>query len=265
MDPPSWGPYHLLSLFSLPHSPTSAPLSGLIHPLGLMLHWSSDLWGQVILLVVLLLVAAFASGSETALTSVERLRVRHMAEEDVAGSRNLDQLLRDPNQFLTAILILNMVTIIVASGVAVRLAFVVFGPQVSDILVSLGFSVIVLIAAEIIPKSLAIRTAERTALRVAPIVAALARLLAPLVAFFRVVTNLAMRVFGVRSVPGPFVTDEQLVMLATLGEEQGVLREEERRRIEAVIEFEDIAAHEVMVPRVDITAVALGTPLATTI
>jgi putative hemolysin len=136
---------------------------------------------------------------------------------------------------------------------------------VPEILVSLGFSVIVLIAAEIIPKSLAIRTAERTALRVAPLIAVLARLLAPLVAFFREVTNLAMRVFGVRSVPGPFVTDEQLVMLATLGEEQGVLREEERRRIEAVIEFEDIAAHEVMVPRVDITAVALGTPLATTI
>ena len=265
MDPPSWGPYHVLSLFSLPQSPTPAPLSGLILPRGLFLHWSSDLWGQVILLVMLLLVAAFASGSETALTSVDRLRVRHMAEENVAGSRSLDQLLRDPNRFLTAILILNMVTIIVASGVAVRLAFVVFGPQVSDILVSLGFSVIVLIAAEIIPKSLAIRTAERTALRVAPIIAALARLLAPLVVFFREVTNLAMRVFGVRSVPGPFVTDEQLVMLATLGQEQGVLREEERRRIEAVIEFEDIAAHEVMVPRVDITAVAINTPLAHTI
>ncbi|HKO25605.1 MAG TPA: DUF21 domain-containing protein, partial [Chloroflexota bacterium] len=94
-----------------------------------MLHWSGDLWGQVILLVVLLLVAAFASGSETALTSVERLRVRHMAEENVAGSRILDQLLRDPNQFLTTILILNMVTIIVASGVAVRLALDVFGDQ----------------------------------------------------------------------------------------------------------------------------------------
>ena len=131
------------------------------------------------MLVVLLLVAAFASGSETALTSVERLRVRHMAEENVAGSRSLDQLLRDPNQFLTTILILNMVTIIVASGVAVRLALDVFGDQVPEILVSLGFSVIVLIAAEIIPKSLAIRTAERTALHVAPLIAALAKLLAP--------------------------------------------------------------------------------------
>ena len=51
-------------------------------------------------------------------------------------------------------------------------------------------------------------------------------------------------------------------MLATIGEEQGVLREEERRRIEAVVEFEDIAAHEVMVPRVDMTAVAIDMPLS---
>src|SRR2546423_1007669 len=221
VDPPSWGPYHVLSPFSLPHSPTPAPLSGLNLPRGLMLHWSSDLWGQVILLVVLLLVAAFASGSETALTSVERLRVRHMAEENVAGSRSLDKLLRDPNQFLTAILILNMVTIIVASGMAVRLALDVFGDQVPEILVSLGFSVIVLIAAEIIPKSLAIRTAERTALRVAPLLAVLAQVLAPFVIFFREVTNVAMRVLGVRKVPGPFVTDEQLLMLATIGDDPG--------------------------------------------
>jgi len=71
-----------------------------------------------------------------------------------------------------------------------------------------------------------------------------------------------MRVFGVTAAPGPFVSDEQLLVLATIGEEQGVFREEERRRIEAVVEFEDIAAHEVMVPRVDMTAVAIETSLA---
>lgn len=261
MDPHSWGPFHFL--FPLPERGRTAltPLIGLILPSGQGLHWSPSDWNQVILLLLLLLVAAFASVSETALTSVEKLHVRHLTEQKVAGSRYLDTLLRDPNQFLTAILILNMVTIVVASGLATVLALDVFGPNVPGILVSLGFSMIVLILAEIIPKSLAIRTAERTALRVAPIIVLLARLLKPFVVFFRLITNGAMRVFGVRNTPGPFVSDEQLVMLATIGEEQGVLREEERRRIEAVVEFEDIAAHEVMVPRVDITAVAVGTPL----
>lgn len=267
MDPHSWGPYIVPSVLlhgplSLHGNPALSTPTALIPPLGIVVHWSSDLWGQLAFLVILLLLAAFASGSETALTSVEKLHIRHLREQNVPGSPAVDDLLRDPNRFLTAILILNMVTVIVASGLATEIALSLFKDTAPGIVVSLGFSVIVLIVSEIIPKSLAIRTSERTALRVAPIIALLARLLTPFVAFFRIVTNVAMRVFGVRSVPGPFVSDEELVMLATLGEEQGVLREEERRRIEAVVEFEDIAAHEVMVPRVDITAVAVDTPLS---
>ena len=64
-----------------------------------------------------------------------------------------------------------------------------------------------------------------------PIVTLLARVLTPFVIFLRCVTNLVIRIFGVPRTPGPFVSDEELVMLATIGEEQGVLREEERRRI----------------------------------
>lgn len=258
VDPHSWGSCSAILHIILTSS------TGLFLPLGLVLHWSTSNWTQIIVLVILLLLAAFASGSETALTSVEKLRIRHLREQNVAGSRYVDALLRDPNQFLTAILILNMVTVIVASGLATTLAISIFGPGVTSIsiIVSLAFSVIVLIVAEIIPKSLAIRTAERTALRVAPTITLLAWLLTPFVTLFRGITNGVVRLFGIRGSTGPFVSDEQLVMLATLGEEQGVLREEERRRIEAVVEFEDIAAHEVMVPRVDITAVAIATPLS---
>lgn len=262
MDPDSWGP----NSFPFPVAPTPlTPFRGLILASHVdPLQWLSANWGQLLVLLVLLLIAAFASGSETALTSVEKLRIRHLAEQGVPGSRYVDRLMRDPNQFLTAILILNMVTIVVASGLATGIATGT-SEGFTDVLISLGFSIIVLIVAEIIPKSLAIRTSEKTALRVAPIVAFLARLLAPFVVFFRAVTNAVMRLFGVRNTPGPFVSDEQLVLIATLGEEQGVFREEERRRIEAVVEFDDIAAHEVMVPRVDITAVPVTASLSETI
>ncbi len=268
MEPHSWVPYNLHAYIHVPLPSLAGPSgpsgpAGVIVPLGLA--WSSNNWGQILFLVVLLLVAAFASGSETALTSVEKLRVRHLAEQNTPGSQAVDRLMRDPNQFLTAILILNMVAIIVASGLATVLAGEIFGPGadsgLSAVAVSLVFAVIVLIIAEIIPKSMAIRTAEKTALRVAPTIALLARVLSPFVYFFRAITNVAMRVFGVKAAPGPFVSDEQLLVLATIGEEQGVFREEERRRIEAVVEFEDIAAHEVMVPRVDMSAIAIETKL----
>lgn len=268
MDPHSWGPFFDLFLFPRHGPPFRAgypiplPHIGLVLLHDLTLRWSSDNWSRLILLIVLLLIAAFASSSETALTSVGKLRIRHLTEQKVAGSQTVDALLHDPNQFLTAILILNMVTIVVASGLATVMALDIFGPSVNGILVSLGFSVIVLIVAEIVPKSLAIRAPERTALRIAPVVSLLARVLTPFVIFFRVVTNLAVRLFGGPKVSGPFVSDEELVMLATIGQEQGVLLEEERRRIEAVVEFEDIAAHEVMVPRVDITGVSIAATLS---
>jgi len=267
LEPPSWLPYNLCVHIYV-HVPLS-PLTDIVLPLGAARHVPSINTGQVAFLIVLLLVAAFASGSETALTSVEKLRMRHLAEQDAPGGRVVDRLMRDPNQFLTAILILNMVTIIVASGLATTLAGEIFGPGVDSglagVAISLVFSVIVLIVSEIVPKTLAIRTAEKTALRVAPAVTLLARALSPFVYFFRGVTNLAMRVFGVKDAPGPFVSDEQLLVLATMGEEQGVFREEERRRIEAVVEFEDIAAHEVMVPRVDMSAIPIETSLGAAI
>ncbi len=265
LEPPRWVPPNI---FAHAYAPLP-PFANIVVPLGATLRLPSINWGQVLFLVILLLLAAFASGSETALTSVEKLRIRHLADQDAPGSRAVAALMRDPNQFLTAILILNMVTIIVASGLATVLAGEIFGPGVDNgwgsIAISLVFSVVVLIVSEIIPKTLAIRTAEKTALRVAPVVALLARALSPFVYFFRGVTNLAMRVFGVKTAPGPFVSDEQLVVLATIGEEQGVFREEERRRIEAVVEFEDIAAHEVMVPRVDMSAIAIETSLGAAI
>jgi len=254
VEPHLWGPSDVLAHT---HPP---PLASLMAPLAPGAPAASGppvSLGQLIFLIVLLLIAAFASGSETALTSLEKLRVRHLVEHDVAGSRHVERLLRDPNRFLTAILILNMVAVIAASSLATQMGLAVFGPGLADVIVPLVFSMIVLIVSEIVPKTLAIRTAERTSLRVAPVINFVATVLGPFVVLFRGITNVVVRLLGVPATVGPFVSDEQLVMLATIGEEQGVLRQEERRRIEAVVEFEDIAAHEVMVPRVDITGAAV--------
>ncbi len=253
MEPPLEGPTTALLILS-EHLPAAARAAATTAPPISV--------GQVIFLVILLLIAAFASGSETALTSIEKLHLRRLVENKVRGSEQVNNLLRDPNQFLTAILILNMVTIVVASGLATVMALAVFGKDVPDLLVSLVFSFVVLIVSEIVPKTLALRTAEKTALRVAPIVALLARLLTPFVILFRTITNMLTRVLGVPTMAGPFVSDEGLIMMAIVGEEQGVILEEERRRIEAVVEFEDIAAHEVMVPRVDVTMAPHTMPLS---
>src|SRR2546429_2365616 len=139
-------------------------------------------WGELILLVVCVIVAALASATETAMTSVGRLRVRHLAEEGSAGAAVLQRLQQDPNRFLSTVLVVNTLALILASF-ATTLLSVQFVPRWlgfwGDLLVSLCLSVFLLIFAEVTPKTLAIRRAERLALLAARPADALAGFLRP--------------------------------------------------------------------------------------
>jgi CBS domain containing-hemolysin-like protein len=223
--------------------------------LAVALHgWSGSDTLQVVGLLVCLALSAFANGAETALTSVSRLRTRSMLDQGVKGSQTVAYLIRDPNRFLSAILILNSVTIIVASTLATLLLVDMFG-EVGALIAPVVTSVVVLVFVEILPKTVAIHTAEATALRYARPVKFLTVVLDPIIALLRGITDTVMRIRGIRPRTGPFVTEEELISLVTLSEQQGVIEEEEKEMIHGVIEFEETLAREVMVPRVQITAV----------
>jgi CBS domain containing-hemolysin-like protein len=131
----------------------------------------------------------------------------------------------------------------------------VLGPDGGAIVAPFATSLIVLVLVEILPKTLAIHTAENTALRVARPVYWLTVVLGPVIGVLRGITDTAMRISGIHPRTGPFVTEEELIRLVTLSEQQGVIEEEEKEMIHSVIEFEETVAREVMVPRVRITAV----------
>lgn len=210
---------------------------------------------QVLGLVICLVLSAFANGAETALTSVSRIRTRSMLAQGVKGSETVAYLIKDPNRFLSAILILNSVAIIVASTLATLLLIAVLGDGLGGFVAPVATSIVVLVFVEILPKTVAIHTAEHTALRYASAVRLLTRVLNPLVVVLRKITDSAMRLRGIQARTGPFVTEEELISLVTLSEQQGVIEEEEREMIQGVISFEETVAREVMVPRVAITAV----------
>ena len=255
MVPISWGGTVLLQAATA-HPPAPAVLLSLLaHP------WSGGDTLQAIALVACLTLSAFANGAETALTSVSRVRTRTMLDQGIKGSQTVAYLIKDPNRFLSAILILNSVAVIVASTLATLLLIELLGDGVGAIVAPIVTSIVVLTFVEILPKTVAIHTAEATALRYAPAVKWLARVLNPLVVVLRAITNAAMRVRGIQPRTGPFVTEEELISLVTLSEQQGVIEEEEREMIHSVIEFEETLAREVMVPRVRITAVQAGRSL----
>jgi CBS domain containing-hemolysin-like protein len=209
----------------------------------------------IVLLVAALVIATFAAASETSLTSVSRIRMRSLAEEGSRAAKVVVRLHNDPNSYLTTILTLNNVAVIVASTATAVLVEQHFTRTVAQFLGALVLSVVVLIVCEIAPKSLALRFSERFALSLARPVLLLTVALRPLVggltALSRLLVRLATRGRGVR---GPFVTEEELKMLVYVGEQEGVVEQEEREMIHGILEMTDKAVREVMVPRLDVIA-----------
>jgi CBS domain containing-hemolysin-like protein len=217
-------------------------------------------WIEVIVLIVCFFVAALASGTETALTSVGRLRVRFLAEQGSQAAGILQRLRSDPNRFLSTVLFVNTLALIVASTSTALLSDDVFtGLGVPSgwrlgltLLVSFGLSVILLIAAEVTPKTLAIAHAERVALAAAGPVDRLASFLGPIL---WAVTSISRGITGGRAARAPYLTEEELISLLHVSEEQGVIEEQEHQMIHGIIEIGDKTVREIMVPRTDIVAV----------
>ncbi len=212
-------------------------------------------WGLVVFLVVCILFAATASGVETAMTSINRFRLSHLVDEGRRGAATLQGLRNDPNRFLSTILVVNTAAVIFASFAVTLLTVNLMPPRwgfAGQFLISLVFSILALIFAEVTPKSLAIRSAEPIALVAARPVDVLSRALRPVIWFITLVARAAT---AGRGAPRPFLTEDELLTLLNVSEEQGVIEEQERDMINQVIEAGDKPVREVMVPRTDIASV----------
>ena len=217
-------------------------------------------WAELVVILVCFVLAGLASGTETALTSVGRLRVRYLAEEGSRAARILQRLQRDPNRFLSTVLLINTVALIVASSATTLLTddlFHAWGVPHEyglwlALLVSLLLSVLLLLLAEVTPKTLAIRYAERVALMAAGPVDRMATFLSPVL---WAVTIVSRALTGGRAAKAPYLTEDELITLLHVSEEQGVIEEQERDMIHGIIEAGDKSVREVMIPRTDMVAV----------
>jgi putative hemolysin len=221
--------------------------------------------GQLIIVLVCLVLSGFASAAETSLTGVRRSRILQLAEENSnSRARVVAGLLGAPQRFLTTILVLNSVCVIVASSLATELCLRYIPPHppwLPGVVSSVAMSLIVLICAEITPKLLAIQNTERAALRLGPVVNVFAIFLKPVIAILTWITGGLARLFGSQTTRlDQHYTEEELRMLVEVGEQQGVLEEEETAMIHGVFEFGDTLVREVMRPRIDVAAVAADAP-----
>jgi len=223
---------------------------------------------EILLLVVLFILSAFFSASETAFTSLSHIRISRMVEQKLRGARLVSGIKSKPSEFLSTILIGNNIVNIAASALATSLIIGYFEGQGWR---NMGWAVgaatgimtfLILTFGEIIPKTVAIRRAEKFSLLVAPLIIGLNIILKPVAFLFVLITRPFIILLGGKAPEkGPFVTEDEIKLILAAGEKEGVIEEEERQMITSIFEFGDTIVREVMTPRPDISACQVSQPV----
>jgi Mg2+/Co2+ transporter CorB len=199
------------------------------------------------------LLSAFFSSAETALTTVNKIRMRTLAE---SGSRNAERVLRvtnDSGKMLSAILIGNNIVNLSASSIATAFAMKHLGSAGAGIATGV-LTFLVLVFGEVTPKTKATIHADRMALSYAGIIEVLMKLLTPLIF---IINRISMGIlFLLRVNPDAkddLMTEDELRTIVDVSQESGVIENEERDMIHNLFDFGDSEAKEIMVPRIDMT------------
>lgn len=217
-------------------------------------------WLDYILMFLFLSLSAYFMSSETAITAVSKVRLRQLENEGDERARKLNSLLKDSTRLLSTILLgnniaQNALTAILTAVTLRWLSNLDLNPGWAIPISTIISTFLILIFAEVTPKSYAFQRAEKVALFTATPLSILHKLFSPVAIVMTTVANLILKVFGLKLVnPEPFVTEEEIKILVDIGEEEGIIEGEEREIIEGVFEFSETLAREVMVPRVDIVA-----------
>jgi putative hemolysin len=220
---------------------------------------------ELLVLFVLVLLSALFSLSETAITTVSRIKIRHMVEQKVRGSRSLQKLREYPSRLLGAVLIGNNIVNIGASSLATSMTIDYMTKiGLAGISWSVGIAtgimtLVILVFAEIIPKTIAIRNADRMALTAAPYIDLLSVILQPIILFLSWVSSPVIGIFGAKMPrQGPFLSREEIRLLLAISEKDVGIEEEEREMISSIFEFGSTVAREVITPRPDMVCIDAG-------
>ncbi len=202
-------------------------------------------------LLGLLALSAFFSMSETALVGADRLEIRHRRDAGDAKAKRLESLLEHPEKLLTTILLGNNLVNIAATALATVISVSYFQSQNTGVAVAtVVMTVVVLIFAEITPKSLAVRRALPIALVLAVPLRLVQTVLYPFVVLLTGISRGLLALVGVKTdANAPFITQAQIESLVRMGAQEGEVERFEERVITEVFDFTETDVHLIMTPR----------------
>ena len=212
-----------------------------------------DVWIYIPVILFMIACSSFFSSSETALLSVNQIRLRQRASDGDKKSMVVLKLLEKPQDLISSILIGNNSVNIGSSAVATVFFTKLLGAS-GPLVATMVMTVLVLIFGEVLPKTIAQEQPEMVSRGVSKHIARIAFLLKPVVFLLSALTNLITKMLFPEGSQSPTITEEEFKTLVEVGEEEGVLQREERTYIDNVLDFSSATASEMMKPRTSVVA-----------
>ncbi len=211
----------------------------------------------IFILILLVFLSGFFSATETAFSSLNRIRIKYLANNGNRRAQKTLTLVDDFTTFLSTVLIGNNLVNIVSASLSTVL-FTAFFHENGVFLSSIVMTVIVLIFGEIIPKTIAKEMPERFALSVTPVISALIFLLRPLSAVFNLLEKCVKSIF--KNSEDESYRSEEFITMVEDAQEDGDMDEHEADLITNAIEFNDLDVGEILTPRIDMIACDVTAP-----
>lgn len=207
---------------------------------------------SIIALVILILLSAYFSATETAFSSLNKIKLKNLATDGNKRAKLTLELCEKYDKLLSTILIGNNIVNILSTSIATAM-FVLLFPKNGVALSTVVMTVVVLIFGEVGPKSIAKEMPEKFAMFSAPYINLICTIFTPVTVLFVGLKKLLAKAFGVKG--DNTITDDELLTMVKEAQAEGGIDEEEGDLIKSAIEFYDLDVDDILIPRVDIVAI----------
>ena len=213
---------------------------------------------QLIILIILLMLSAFFSSAEAALTTVNRIRIRSLADDGSKRAKTVLKITDNSGKMLSAILIGNNIVNVAAASITTSLAYSLGGSAVA--IANAVITIAILLFGEITPKTTATIHAEKLALIYAPIISIFMKIMTPVIFIINGLSNAVLLLLRIDpNAKNQTMTENELRTIVDVSHEDGVIESDEKEMIYNVFDLGDAKAKDVMVPRVHVTFADVNT------
>lgn len=231
---------------------------------------------QLLILFILILLNAFFAATEIAYISLNDAKIEVQAKEGNKKAKQIRKMLKEPSKFLATIQIGITLAGFLSSAFAANAFADKLAPKleklihlgidtwtnISIILITIILSYFSLVLGELVPKRIAMKYSEKISFGTIGIIRLVAIISAPFVKLLTVSTNVISKIFGIKEQEEGTVTEEEIRMLVSVGQEKGSIKSEEKELINNVFEFNDKTVAEIMIHRKDIYAIDIESELS---